>query len=301
MPPTSSQDPRARTLGILALTLTVVIWGSTFVVTKAALHSLGPFTLAVARFLLASAILLPFALRQGFRLRDALQPAFLKFGLTGVALYYGFQNLGLAFTSAGTAALIQTLVPAATVALSVWLLKERVTAVQVLGIGLAVIGAALASGTGAPSAANPAPLLGNLFILGGVFAWAVYTIQGKRLSASYPSVVLAAGSILSGMLILLPFAAGELLLSGLPSVPGPALLALLYLGTVASAVPMFLWNAGLSLVPASVASPFINIVPVVGVAFAVLAGERPTALQILGGAVALAGVWMCAGGGRRLD
>ena len=288
-------------MGVLAVLLTVLIWGSTFVVTKAALQSAGPFTLAVLRFAIALAILLPLAFRRGFHLRDALHPTFLKFGLTGVALYYGFQNLGLSFTSAGTAALIQTLVPAVTVLLSVWQLKERVTALQVFGILLTIAGAALASGTGAPSAANPAPLLGNLFILGGVFAWAIYTMQGKRLSAQYPSIVLAAGSILSGTLILLPFAIGELILSSPPSFHGASLLALLYLGTVASAVPMFLWNAGLRLLPASVAAPFINIVPVVGLAFALLAGERPAALQILGGAVALAGVWLCAGGGRRLD
>jgi hypothetical protein len=36
-----------------------------------------------------------------------VEPTFVSFGLTGVVLYFGLQNLGLVFTSAGNAALIQ--------------------------------------------------------------------------------------------------------------------------------------------------------------------------------------------------
>ncbi len=56
-------------------------------------------------------VLLSFAYRRGFRLRLALEPAFLLFGLTSVALVYGLQTLALVFTSATNTALISAGVP----------------------------------------------------------------------------------------------------------------------------------------------------------------------------------------------
>jgi drug/metabolite transporter (DMT)-like permease len=45
-------------------------------------------------------------------MRFVVESTFVLFGLTGVVLYFGLQNLGLVFTSAGNAALIQAGVPA---------------------------------------------------------------------------------------------------------------------------------------------------------------------------------------------
>ena len=80
--------------GVVALLIAVTIWGSTFVVTKSVLGEAGPFFVTAARFFIGLAVLLPFALRAGFRFGLATRPVFLLFGLTGVALYFGLQNLG---------------------------------------------------------------------------------------------------------------------------------------------------------------------------------------------------------------
>ena len=57
----------------------------------------------------------------------SLQPRFLLFGLTGVSLYFGLQNIGLLFTSAGNAALINGSIPAITAILAVLCLGERLS------------------------------------------------------------------------------------------------------------------------------------------------------------------------------
>ena len=59
---------------------------------------------------------------------------------------------------------------------------------------------------------------------------------------------------------------------------------MLFLGVVSSALPMFLWNYALDSVPASVASLYLNLIPVVGVALALLTGETINAGQLAGGA-----------------
>ena len=79
--------------------------------TKVLLEEADPFFVTAGRFLIGFVVLAPFAYSQGFRMRLAVEPTFVFFGLTSVVLYFGLQNLGLVFTSAGNAALIQAGVP----------------------------------------------------------------------------------------------------------------------------------------------------------------------------------------------
>ncbi len=283
--------------GVLALVVTVLIWGSTFVVTKSALRDMGPLTLTVLRFIIALAMLAPLAHRQGFRFRMIVQPLFLSFGLTGVALYYTLQNVGLAYTSATSAVLILTIIPAVTALFAVWLLGERLRGRQIVGIGVAVVGTGVVGLTTGGGQDAPNPLLGNLLIAGSVLAWVIYTIQGKRLNAAYPAVVTTTASIGAGLLMMLPFGAVELWHNGLPHFSQAGALAVLYLGVAASALPMFLWNYALQHLEASVASLYLNLVPIVGVLLALVYGEAVSAWQILGGLLTVGGVLASGGEG----
>ncbi len=278
--------------GILALVVTVAIWGSTFVVTKSALNDVGPFTLSVLRFAVAYAILGPLAHRQGYRLRLSVQPVFLRFGLTGVALFYGLQNLGLTYTSAMNTTLVLSIVPAVTTLLAVLLLKERLGRLQIAGIAIALIGTTVVGLATGGSRDAPRPLLGNALIVGSVIAWALYTVQGKQLSTAYSALVSTTASSGAGLLMLLPFAIGEIGLAGLPHLSREGIIAILYLGLVASALPMFLWNYALNYVRASVAALYLNLIPIIGVIAALLYGETIGIWQIVGGVLTLAGVWV---------
>jgi drug/metabolite transporter (DMT)-like permease len=57
--------PRGRALSVVLLVLVMLIWGSTYVVTKAGLGELPPMLFALLRFAVASACLVPLALRRG--------------------------------------------------------------------------------------------------------------------------------------------------------------------------------------------------------------------------------------------
>ena len=278
--------------GRIALILTAVIWGSALVVTKSLLQEMGPFTAGVLRFFIAWLILAPFAFRQGYRLSLVVRPAFLLFGLTGIALYTAMTNVGLVFTSASSAALVQASIPAVTTLLSVLLLKERVSRRQLLGIGLSVVGLLLVTGISLNREIS-ALLVGDLLVFGSVVAWAVYTVQGKQLVSTFPWLVITTASISAGMFILLPFAIGELWLQGMPHVRGDGLVQLLYLGAASSALGYGLWNYGLRFLNASEAAPYINLIPVVGLILSVLVLHEPLNLiQAAGGVLTLCGVWL---------
>ena len=280
-----------RRLAVLTLVVTMTVWGSSFVVTKSVLGEAGPFAVTVLRFGIGLLVLLPFAHGRGFRFGLALKPAFLLFGLTGVALYYGLQNLALVFTSAANAALISAGVPVAAAVLAKAFLKEPIPPARLFGIGLSVLGVGLVSGT-APSGEGTSALLGNALMVVAVVAYAAYGVQGRAMRGAegYPAVVVTTASFAAGLLFLLPLAAGEVILFGAPDLGARGWLVLVYLGAAATALAMFLWNHALRYVTASAAALYVNLVPVVGLGFALLFGEAVGATQLAGGALAVAGV-----------
>lgn len=92
--------------GIIALLVSILIWGSTLVISKAALEGMGAMMLTFGRFLIAYLLLYPLAARRGYRIQHSFQKPYLLLGLTGVALHYALQNIALLYTSAMSAALI---------------------------------------------------------------------------------------------------------------------------------------------------------------------------------------------------
>jgi drug/metabolite transporter (DMT)-like permease len=280
-----------RRLAVLALLVTVFVWSSTFVATKVLLEEAYPFAVTAGRFLIGFVVLAPFAYHQGFRMRLAVEPTFVLFGLTGVVLYFGLQNLGLVFTSAGNAALIQAGVPAAAAILAFLFLREQISVRRFSGIVLSVGGVVLVSGTD-PSGGGLRTLLGNALIVGSVVSYGAYTVQGKALRSvwEYPAAVTTAASFAAGLMFLLPLAAGEAWLVGTQDLSMRGWAILLYLGVVASALTLFLWNYALRHVEASAAAVYVNLIPVMGLIFALALGETASLLQILGGIIAVSGV-----------
>jgi drug/metabolite transporter (DMT)-like permease len=274
--------------GIIALISCVTIWGSTFVITKALMESIGPFTVIGLRLLISLVVLTPLAMHRDFTWKMLIQKEYLLFGLTGVALYFGLSNVGLDRSTAGNAALIQAANPAAIALFSFLILKEKITRQRAGGITLSIIGVLLVSGV--PSASGKSTLVGNLLIVGSVIAWALYTVQGKKLPETIDSISTTTVSFFTGLMWLVPFIFWELSRTGLPVISLSSWLALLFLGLIASALAFFLWNFGLETVEASQAAPFINLIPIIGLVFSLLVGETVSFIQLLGGLIAIIGV-----------
>ncbi|HEX2294117.1 MAG TPA: DMT family transporter [Actinomycetota bacterium] len=276
--------------GPAALLLAMLIWGGTLVVTKSLLNGMGAATLLSVRFLVAFLCLAPFAYRAGFRLRDVVRREFVLFGLTGIVLHNGLETWGLRYTSPGSAALIIGGIPAVTVALSRVFLRESLPRPRTVGVTLSVLGVVLV--TGAPTERGALELLGNLLVFGGVLAWGVYTIQGKKMSVRVPAIVGTAAGTGAALLFLIPAAVVERWGEGLPTMAASDVTGLLYLGLGASAAAYALWNFALEHVDASVAAPYVNLVPIIGLLLAVMLGESLGATDVAGGATVAAGVWL---------
>lgn len=286
-----------RGVAIGALVLVMVVWGSSFAVTKASLAQVPPILFAFIRFTIASLTLLGLAAvrRRGTTPSPAPAPAWHMLalvGLTGVTLYYVTSNLALFYATATQGALIQSAIPAVTAVFAVIWLKERLSARRAGGIGLSVLGVLLIVASSPASGQERNPLLGAVLMLGAVLTWAVYTVVAKRLAGADPFLVTAYSAVL-GTIFLAPVALLEMGGQPFPTLGLADWLRLLYLGTLSSAAGYLIYNWSLSQLDASQTASFVNLMPIAGVAIAILfLGERVMPLQLIGGGIVLLGVWL---------
>ena len=278
-----------RRLAVFALLLAMALWGSVFIATKEVIGDAGPFTVAAGRFAIGLAVLFPMARREGLNARLMFSRTYLLFGFTGVFLAYGLQNLALVFTSAGSAALVMAMQPAAVVLMGMLFLREQLPTTRLLGVGLAIAGVILVSGV-AFAGGGAGALLGNALMAGAVLAYGAYAAQGRVLGANHPPSLITAASFATGLMFLLPFVAGEFYLYGVPKLSTESWLVLLYLGVSTTAATFLLWNYALRHLEAGAAGLYFNLIPVTGLAFAVLFGGSVGILEVIGGALAISGV-----------
>ncbi|MFZ5768159.1 MAG: DMT family transporter [Bacillota bacterium] len=282
--------PQAKRKGFAALLLAILIWGSTFVATKDALQAFPPTTLAALRFLFAVAFLLPFHLRR--RLRSPSPPLRISvlMGFTGGFLYFALQNLALVYCRAGTACLILASIPVFTALASRLFLNELISPARVGGIFLSISGVAVLVWSESSRLLEGALNLGGPLLIGAAMAWAAYTVIGRKLSHTFDPILATFQTTLWGVLFLLPLA----LLETQPvygNLGAESWLVLLYLGVIASALPIFLWNYALKTYEASPAGVYLNLVPLVAIALATLfLRERLTFLEVVAGLMVLTGV-----------
>jgi drug/metabolite transporter (DMT)-like permease len=130
-----------------------------------------------------------------------------------------------------------------------------------------------------------------LIILAAAITSAAYMILQKRYLERYSALEFTAYSIWFGTALMLPFGSG--LVHSLRTAPVAATVAVIYLGIFPGALAYAGWAYVLSHGPAGRTSTLLNVIPVLAIGIAWLwLGEVPRLLSFVGGAVALAGVFM---------
>jgi len=291
----------ARALPLLSVWGTVLFWGLSFVSSKTILNSgVPPMTMVCLRFLAATVILNIFLRRfdatARLRRKDLLPLA--VSGFFGVTVYFFFESRGIRLTSASHASLIIAVIPVITVLAEALLYRARVKVLAIAGIVLSVVGVVFVVGRpgagdgGAVSSARwPGALAGDLFMFGACLSWVVYIILSRNLHERLSAIAITAYQSIFGTAFLVPLALLEM--HQWVPITLAAGINLAYLAVFCSALSNFLYVYALSSLGPIAVSPYVNLIPVVGVlGGVVLLGETIVASQVLGGVVILGGVFL---------
>jgi drug/metabolite transporter (DMT)-like permease len=281
-----------RTLPLLAVWGTVLFWGLSFVSSKTILNSgVPPMTMVCIRFIIATVVLNIFLRRfdPSARLRKKDILPLVVSGAFGVTIYFFFEARGIKLTSASHASLIIAVIPVVTLLAEVVFYRARVSLLTIAGVVLSVVGVVFVVWRPGSGGQGGVSLAGDLFMFGACISWVIYIILSRNLHKRLSDIAITAYQSLFGTIFLIPLALLEVrqwvpitLVAGLN---------LAYLALFCSALSNFLYVYSLSRLGPVAVSPYINLIPVVGVVGGVvLLGETLFWTQIAGGVVILAGV-----------
>jgi len=257
-----------------ALATAGCLWGTGFLFGKWALTELSVSQYVLYRFLFASIGFAPITWRalRNPETRIARQDYSLIFvaALLGVPVQFLIQFAGLARTTVSHASLMVGALPVLLAAGSALFAHEKVTKGRWAALFASMIGAGLIA-FGASSGEGQASLTGDLLVVLSLFTAIAWILISQRLmkSGRYSPVAASAYVITAGTLMLVVWV---LATEGLPptDLSTRTWACVLASGILATTVTTYLWNWGLSRVPASQAGVFLNLEPVVGALLGVL-------------------------------
>jgi drug/metabolite transporter (DMT)-like permease len=298
----------SRTLVAASISVVMVIWSVNFIAAKIGLRSLPTLTMASYRVVLAGVVMLPAYLlcsrlnafaeaaetrRRGFNHRDYW--TFLYLGFFGVTVNQVCFTVGLRLTSVSHASVIVGMGPIYTLALAVLLRLEKATLRKATGMAIAFAGIAVMASENGITVHSPS-LLGDAITLAGSIGFGVYVVLGKRVAGKYDALTMTAFSHFAGALIVLPMAIRRAVALGPAqnwlAIPWSAWAALLYMAIFSSAVAYILYYWLLRYLEASQLAAFSYLLPVLATILGIVwLGEKGSWEQLLGGALALSGVY----------
>ena len=272
----------ADTARLVAL---AAIWGASFLFIRITAPVFGPVLTADLRTLIAGVALAIYFGLTGYN------PEWRRWGRQYVIV--GFLTSALPFLlwayaalslTAGLMSVLNATSPMWGALWSVLLLRERLRARQLLGLGIGVAGVALVT---QPQPGAGLPLLAVLAALGASFCYGLSGAYMKRWARGVPSRGMAVGTQLAAGMLLIPF----IPLAPPAAVPGAHIVAsMLALGLVCGSVAFLLYFRLVTDIGATGALTVTYLVPVFGVLWgALFLGEALTLPMLAGGVLVVLG------------
>jgi drug/metabolite transporter (DMT)-like permease len=280
-------------IGVTIALASSCLGGTAAAITRYLVGNADPVTLAILRWGIGFACLLPSALVLGVRWpprRDWAAVALL--GLCFFGLFFVLYNIAIGYTTAARASLALATLPLHTMVVAALLGIEPLTWRKSTGVGVAVLGviAALASGL---SAAPAGAWRGELIMTGAVMCMAFYNVWSRpfiQRSSALGFLTVGMGAGAAALIAVGALTGSVAVLSGLTA---PQWIAGIYLGVAGGALAFILWVLALQRATPTRVANTMTVNPVAaGLLATQLVGEPITFNLVLGLVAVFAGIWI---------
>ncbi len=275
---------RDSLLGILAGLTATAIWGGMYVVSKAVMAIIPPFSLIVLRLMLGILTLAVIVLvRKNWKVTAKQFWGIFAVGLIGYGVSLGFQFVGTNLSTAANGSLVTSATPAFVLLFAAIILKEKITPRRLLALVVASLGVLAVID---PRTAQLSSQLfwGNLSLVAAALTWALYSVLVRRVTRNVDVLSTSLIAFAGGLPVCLPLGVWEAATRGYGPIGWGVVAGVLFLGIISTALAMYLWNTAFAKLEAGVASLTFFAQPVVGTVLgAIFLGDNINPLFIVGG------------------
>ncbi|MFL5683043.1 MAG: DMT family transporter [Chloroflexota bacterium] len=289
LPASTQGERRLAELGVL---IVMVFWAGNFIVVKGAIGVLPPVGFTFLRYSVAAiTLLILLRWREGaIRLPRGDTLKIFGLGIVGFGCYQILWPVALQSIPAGDSALLIAATPVMTALLAMAVGADTPNAVKLIGAFVSFAGVALVIGAGQGLSLGVS-LTGDVLTLIAAACWSIYTVFGATILRRHSPLVTTTWAILAGTLFIAPLGIAQLATSDLSGFGVPVVFAIIYSGTLAAGFANVVVFHGVKLLGPTRVNALQFLVPVLAVGMAAIFLDEPIrAIQIVGGAIILAGV-----------
>ena len=281
-----------KILGIISMALVAIFWGLSFYSIQEIGTTIGPFTLATARFGIATiafAIILfiqKLITKQDIKIAKEDRMKVVINALIGIAIYYPLSMYAINLIPASAGSVLSAIQPIIIIILEAIVIKVAITKKNAIAVALSVIGALLTVGV---INGEGGSLMGYVLMFASTCMWCGYTVLQQPLNEKYSTITLNVYQFAIGTLVMSPSFFLEN--NNWAAMTGVQWGNLVYLALVCSGLCFALYNFALPRIGATTSSLFLNAGPIITTVLGiVLYGTYPTLINGLGVVLTVVGV-----------
>ena len=277
----------------LYLFILSLIWGTSYILIKKGLVGLSPLQLGAFRIIFTTIFLFLIGFRSLFRITKTQWGWVALSALLGTFLPVFLFAYAETQIDSSIASILNSLVPLFTIFLGFLLFKIAFTRNQVIGVILGLLGAAILIFQGAEVNPDQNYLFAGLVVIAALcYAGNANILKSKLQEVSSLAIAVGNFSVMLIPAVIVLYLAGGMQLDVAEPAIRSSLLYVVILAFFGTALAKILFNKLVQISSAVFSTSVTYLIPIVGIFWGLLDGERFTLIHLLGAGVILTGVYL---------
>jgi drug/metabolite transporter (DMT)-like permease len=272
-----------------AISITTLLWAINFSVGKIGVHEINPFFIASFRIIVTGLTFYAMLPAEDRKFRPTDWKDCWPLALTGIGLNHVCFAVGIGRTIPSHSAVIHALIPGFVAITAFIVLKETLAPLQIMGILVALAGTMTVI-LGVPRGEFSETFWGDLITIGGITAFSVYTVFGRRVMSAMGSRRAVTLAFLFAVPVMIPMLGWSATQVNWAGVTWKGWSALAYMLLCANMAAYLLHSYALARLKAGQVAAFTNLQPAIAIGISAASGYPTRASLFIGAAIALAGV-----------